>query len=444
MSLLSLHKSFAHGIHPDEHKERTEHLPIERMPFVDRYTLPLSQHAGAPSRPIVRVGQRVARGELLGEPVGWVSTALHSPVAGRVAVIAKRRHPNGRLVDAIEVETDPYSSQKLTDAPIGDPAAMDLDEFIAHVQRAGLVGMGGAAFPTHVKYKLPEGKRCEKLVLNGCECEPYLTCDHQIMVEQAEDVIRGVRIVAPKLGASLTSIGVELNKPDAIEELRKHIADGEPIEVAGLETKYPQGAEKMLIRALYGVEVPAGKLPLDVGVVVNNVGTMTGIAEYFDRGKPLIERVVTVSGPGVDRPANLMVPIGTPVRDVLRHCEMNEQTCQVVMGGPMMGQTLAALDAPILKGTSGLLAFTEQEVAHPNEYACVKCGRCLEACGQFLNPQRLARLSRAGRYDELEKSFVMDCMECGACTFTCPSGVPIVHLIRVAKATIRDKKARER
>ena len=440
MSALRLHSSFAHGIHPDDHKELTEHLPIERMPFVERYTLPLSMHAGAPSRPIVRVGQAVRRGEMLAEPAAWVSTALHSPVDGRVAAIAKRRHPNGRLVDAIEVEIDAYSSQAMATEPIGDPRAMDLETFIGHVQRAGLVGMGGAAFPTHVKYKLPDGKRCKRLVLNGCECEPYLTCDHRVMVEHAPAVLRGVRIVAPKLGAEITSIGVELNKRDAIGALRAEIAEGEPVEVKGLETKYPQGAEKMLIRALYAEEVPAGKLPLDVGAVVNNVGTMTGIAEYFDEGKPLIERVVTVSGEGVERPSNLMVPIGTPIRDVLRHCGLSERTCQVIMGGPMMGQPLAALDAPVLKGTSGVLAFTEAEVRHPNEYACVRCGRCLEACGQFLNPQRLAMLARAGRYEELEKAFVMDCMECGACTFTCPSGVPIVHLIRVAKSTIRDRK----
>lgn len=448
MTPLSLQPSFAHGIHPDEHKGLTEHLRIERMPFVERYTLPLAQHAGAPSKPIVGVGTRVRRGQMLAEPAGWVSTALHSPADGRVSAIGARRHPSGRLVDCIEIETDPYSSQFIEDRPAVDPVALTLDEFIAHVQSAGLVGMGGAAFPTHVKYKVPEGKRCRRLVLNGCECEPYLTCDHRLMVEHAPEVIRGTQIVAAKLGAEIASIGVEVNKPDAIETLRDAAAlyadAGAPIEVVALETKYPQGAEKMLIRALYGEEVPAGRLPIDVDTVVNNVGTMIGIADYFDRGAPLIERVVTVSGPGVDRPANLLVPIGTPARDVLRHCQMNEATCQVIMGGPMMGQTLAALDAPILKGTSGLLAFTARQVSHPNEYACLRCGRCLEACGQFLNPQRLARLARAGRYEELEKSFVMDCMECGACTFTCPSGIPIVHLIRVAKSAIREQKARER
>ncbi len=439
---LPLHKSFAHGVHPDEHKEATAHLAIERMPFVDRYTLPLAQHAGAPSRPIVRVGQRVRRGEMVAEPDGWVSTALHSPVDGRVSAIAARRKPDGTIAECVEVEADAFSAQEVEVRPAGDPRRMGLEEFIGHVRAAGLVGMGGAAFPTHVKYRLPEGKTCERFVLNGCECEPYLTCDHRLMVERAGEVMRGAGMVAPMLGARETVIGVEVNKADAIEALRAEAPEVGSIAVTGLETKYPQGAEKMLIRALFGVEVPAGKLPLDVGVVVNNVGTMVGIAEWFERGQPLIERVVTVSGPGVDRPANLLVPIGTPVRDVLRHCGLSERACQVVMGGPMMGQTLAALDAPVLKGTGGLLAFTEAEVTHPSEYACVKCGRCLESCGQFLNPQRMARLARAGRYEELERSFVMDCMECGACTFACPSGVPIVHLIRVAKSAIRDRRSR--
>ena len=442
MSVTTMAKSFRHGVHPDEHKERTEHLAIERMPFVDEYVLPLSQHAGAPSKPIVAKGERVTRGQTIAEPGGYVSTALHSPVTGKVTAIGQRRHPSGRFVESIVIEADPYSTQQLQERPVIDPADLDVDALVSLVQEAGLVGMGGAAFPTHVKYKLPEGKRCRRFVINGCECEPYLTCDHRVMLERPEAVVRGVRIVAGVLGAERSTIGVELNKPGAIEALRGCLEPGEPIDVVGLRVKYPQGAEKMLIKALFGDEVPAGKLPIDVGTIVNNVGTMAGIADYIDRGEPLIERALTVAGPGVDYPANLLVPIGTPVRDVLRHCGLNETTRQVIMGGPMMGQPLASLDTPVLKGTSGLLAFTEAEVTHPAEYACVKCGQCLEACGNLLNPSRLARLAKAEQYDELEKSYVMDCMECGACSYTCPSGVPIVHLIRAAKAEIRQRKAK--
>ncbi len=433
-------RSFAHGVHPAEHKEQTEHLPTERMPFVRRYVLPLSQHAGAPSRPIVSAGAHVTRGQILAEAAAFVSTTLHSPVDGRVVAVGPRRHPNGQLVDCIEIEADPYSSQQPPRTERIDPAPLTLDEFIAHVQKAGLVGMGGAAFPTHVKYKLPEGKRCQRLVINGCECEPYLTCDHRLMVERSGDILRGVEIVAAKLGADSAHVGVELNKPDAIHAMRAALNGRSNVEVTPLRVKYPQGAEKMLIKALFGEEVPAGKLPLDLNIVVNNVASMAALSDYFDRGIPLIERAMTVAGAGVERAANLIVPIGTPVREVLNHCGLRRETRQVVMGGPMMGQPLASLDAPVLKGTSGLLAFTEPMIEHPNEYSCVRCGNCLEACGNLLNPQRLARLARAERWDELERSYVMDCMECGACTFTCPSGVPIVHLIRAGKAALRKRK----
>lgn len=433
--------SFRHGVHPHGHKEDTENLPIQRMPFVERYVLPLSQHTGAPVVPVVRVGERVRRGQLVGEPGGFVSMSLHSPVTGRVEAIGPRPHPNGKLVEAIVVVADPYATQRLEAGPPVDPRSLSDADFIAHVQKAGLVGMGGAAFPTHVKYKLPEGKRIRRLVVNGAECEPYLTTDHRTMLERPEAVVRGAAIVAGRLGVEETVIGVELNKPDAIRALEGALNGTPNMRVVPLRVKYPQGAEKMLIHAIYGEEVPSGKLPLDVETLVNNVATMVGLADYFDRGRPMIERALTVAGPGVESPGNLMVPIGTPVRAVLEHCGgLGEDTREVVMGGPMMGSPLASLDVPILKGTSGLIALTDQEIRRTHEYSCIKCGRCVEACPQFLNPSRLQRLSRAGRFDELERFFVMDCVECGSCSFACPSGIPIVQLIRVAKSAIREGK----
>jgi electron transport complex protein RnfC len=437
-----LPRTFRHGIHPEENKEETEHLPIARMPFVERYILPLSQHTGAPCRPVVKVGERVVRGQLVAEPGGFVSTTLHSPVTGRISAIAPRLHPNGKLTESIEIEADAFATQKLNGRPAIDWRGLSIDDFVGHIQRAGLVGMGGAAFPTHVKYKLPEGKRVRRLVVNGCECEPFLTTDHRVMVERPEAILRGVEILAERLGVEETAIGVELNKPDAIEALRKAVPPDSKIRVVPLKVKYPQGAEKMLIRAIYGVEVPAGKLPLDVETVVNNVGTMAALADYFDHGQPLIERVVTVAGPGIERPANLLVPVGTPVRAVLDYCGgLTPEAREVVMGGPMMGMPLSSLDVPILKGTSGLLAFTEAEARLPNEYTCVRCGRCVEACPNFLNPSRLGRLARAGRYEEMERFHVTDCMECGSCSYACPSGIPIVQLIRVAKSALRERKA---
>ncbi|MHC4101067.1 MAG: electron transport complex subunit RsxC [Planctomycetota bacterium] len=442
MSLGAMASSFRHGVHPHEHKEQTAALPLERMPFVDRYVLPLSQHTGAPCTPMVNPGARVRRGQVIGAPGGFVSTTLHSPVTGRVIAIAPRRHPNGQMVECIEIEADAYSMQQLNGSGPVDWKSLSLDEFIDQVQRAGLVGLGGAAFPTHVKYKLPEGRRCQRLVVNGCECEPYLTCDHRTMVEMPDVVVRGAEIVATTLEADASVIGVELNKPDAIDALKRVIPDRLKLDVVPLRVKYPQGAEKMLIKALFGEEVPAGKFPIDLDIVVNNVASMAALADWFDRGQPLIERAMTVAGPGVERPSNLIVPVGTPVRAVLQHCGIRNDTRQVVLGGPMMGQPLASLDVPVLKGTSGILAFTEQVISHPTEYACLRCGRCLEACGNFLNPARLARLAKAGRWEELEESYVMDCMECGACTYACPSAVPVVHLIRAAKAAIRQRKAK--
>jgi len=434
-------KPFQHGFHPNAHKGATEHLATVRMPFVDRYVLPLSQHAGAPSRPVVEKGDSVRRGQILAEPDGFVSTSLASPVTGTVAAVAPRRRPGGDLVQSIEIEADPFSSQRLPDGEPLDAASLPLDAFIREVQRAGLVGMGGAAFPTHVKYAVPDGRRIRRLVINGCECEPYLTCDHRLMVERPDAVVRGAKLLARALNVEETVIGVEANKPDAIEALRAADGDG-TVTVTPLRVKYPQGAEKMLIKALYGDEVPAGKLPLDLETLVNNVATMAALADWFDRRVPLIERVVTVAGPGVQKPANVVVPIGTPVRAVIDHCGgLKAETREVVLGGPMMGQPIASLDVPILKGTSGILAFTQAETSRPNEYTCLKCGRCLEACSNFLNPSRLSRLARAGRYDEMEKYFALDCMECGACSFACPSNIPIVQLIRTAKSEIRRRKA---
>jgi electron transport complex protein RnfC len=437
-------RTFRHGVHPEEHKEATAHLALERMPFVAKYTVPLSQHTGAPARPVVTVGDRVERGERIAEPGGFVSTTLHAPVAGRIVAIAPRPHPLGKLVEAIEIEADPFSAQRLAVGEPLDPTTLDNPTFVTELQRAGLVGMGGAAFPTHVKYRLPEGRKISRLLVNGCECEPFLTADHRLMVEQAEEVVRGAVIAADRLAVQETVIGVEINKLDAIEALRRAVArtpaTRAAMRVVPLEVKYPQGAEKMLIRAVYGLEVPSGKLPLDVGVLVNNVATMIAIADWFDRRLPLIERVVTVAGPGVRRPANLIVPVGTPVRDVLEHCGgLSEATREVVMGGPMMGTPLASLDVPVLKGTSGLLAFTEEEARLPTEYTCIKCGRCVEACPQFLNPSRLGRLSRAGMFDEMVGYHANDCVECGACSYACPSGIPIVQLIRVAKGVLRTR-----
>ena len=436
-----LRRGFEHGVHPAHHKEQTENLPIQRVPFGQHYVMPLGQHIGVPCKPVVSEGQEVRRGELIAEPGGFVSTALHSPVTGRVTKIGDFRGVDGRFAPAIGIEADPFATQEVDAGAAIDWEAQSLDEFIRSVQMAGIVGMGGAAFPAHVKLSVPEGTEIRQLLVNGAECEPYLTNDHRLMIERPEALLEGCEIMRRKLGAEETVIGIEKNKPDAIEIIRRRIPEGQPTRVVPLKVKYPQGAEKMMIRSVFGVEVPAGQLPRDVGVNVNNVGTIVAIADYFLRGMPLIERIVTVAGNGVTYPANLVVPLGTSVRDVVKFCGgLKPGTREIVMGGPMMGRPIASLDVPVLKGCSGVLVFTDAPTSARKEYPCIRCGRCVEACPYFLNPSRLARLSRARMYDEMKDYHVFDCVECGCCTFACPSNIPIVQLIRTAKDDLKTRK----
>jgi electron transport complex protein RnfC len=346
-----LRRNFEHGVHPAHHKTQTEDLPIQRVPFVKDYVMPLGQHIGVPAKPVVSAGERVQRGQLIAEPGGFVSTGLHSPVTGTVKEIGDFRGADGRFAPAIAIEADAFATQQIEAGDGVDWQSLSLDDFIEAVQMAGIVGMGGAAFPAHVKLSVPDGVTIKHLLVNGAECEPYLTNDHRLMLERPEALLEGAEIVRQKLGAEETVIGVEANKPDAIEILRQHIQPGQPVRVVALKVKYPQGAEKMMIKSVFDKEVPAGQLPRDVEVSVNNVGTIVAIADYFLRGMPLIERVVTVSGPGVTYPANLIVPLGTPVREVVRFCGgLKRGTREIILGGPMMGRPIASLDVPILKG----------------------------------------------------------------------------------------------
>ena len=439
-----LRRSFEHGVHPAHHKTQTEDLPIQRVPFVKDYLMPLDQHIGVPSRAVVVAGERVRRGQLIAEPGGFVSTALHSPVTGTVREVGDFRGVDGRFAPAIAIEADPFATQQVDANDSLDWQSLSLEKFIEAVQMAGIVGLGGAAFPSHVKLSVPDGVKIRHLLVNGAECEPYLTNDHRLMIERPEALLEGAEIVRQQLNAEETIIGVEVNKPDAIEILRQHIRPGQPVRVVPLKVKYPQGAEKMMIKSVFGKEVPAGQLPRDVEVNVNNVGTIVAIADYFLRGLPLIERVLTVAGPGVTYPANLVVPLGTPVREVVRFCGgLKGDSREIIMGGPMMGRPIASLDVPVLKGCSGVLVFTEKETARRKEYPCIRCGRCLEACPYFLNPSRLARLSRARMYDAMKAYHVFDCVECGSCTFACPSSIPIVQLIRTAKDDLTHRKESE-
>ncbi|MDH5602647.1 MAG: electron transport complex subunit RsxC [Cyclobacteriaceae bacterium] len=437
--------TFPHGIHPPEYKDYSNDCPIERMPFTEEYILPLSQHIGAPSKPLVKKGDKVRRGQKIADPGGYVSVALHAPVDGTVQDISLYPVQNGQDQMAIKIKADPYSQQLLQHSPVNF-SKMEVQDFIRATQESGLVGLGGAAFPAHVKFDLPEGKECHYLMLNGCECEPFLTSDDRLMREYGGLLLEGMMILAQFVEAKRIFIAIERNKPEAIANLKNLIREGNyPIEVVTLQVKYPQGAEKMMITAILGEEVPSGKLPIDLGVLVSNVGTVVALAQYFHEGQPLIERVITVTGSAVKRPANVMVPLGTSIRELVEWCGGTKgEVSRVLFGGPMMGVVQKSLDVPVVKGTSGILLLSDREVRDMEEYNCIRCGRCVEACPLYLNPCRMGLLAKKGLWEEMEEYNVMDCFECASCSFVCPSSIPLVQSFRVAKGFIREQKAREK
>ncbi len=440
MRLLGL-KTFRHGVHPPEAKDETKDLPIRQFPFAPLLVVPLSQHAGKPAVPVVREGQEVARGQTIARPDGFVSVAMHAPASGVVRRIALAPAISGRMVPAVYLEPFAGSTQEVAD---GKPCPVDgatPAEIVTAIQEAGIVGLGGAAFPTHVKLAIPPGKSVDTLILNGAECEPFLTTDHRVMLEQREDIFAGLRYLLKVTGATRAIIGVEENKPDAAAHLRAGAPADPPVEIELLRVKYPQGAEKMLITALLGREVPSGKLPVDVRALVVNVATAAEIGRLLPRGRGIQERVVTVTGPAVRKKGNYRIPIGTPLRFVLETVGVvEEEVNRVFLGGPMMGQAASSLDIPLTKGTSGVVAFTDDaaERTHREVHPCIRCGYCLAACPMFLNPSQLGLLARNGEYERMAADEnLMDCFECGSCSFVCPSHLPLVQQFRVAKSMVR-------
>lgn len=433
--------SFRHGVHPPERKELTAGAPIRRMPFPEEIVLPLRQHTGKPARLLAKPGDRVERGDKVAESDGFVSVPIHASAAGTVKDIGWYPHPDGSMAEAVRITVDRFSPQIPRPRIIPRWEGLTPDQVVQAVQRAGVVGLGGGAFPTHVKLLPPEGVAVDTLIVNGAECEPYLTTDHRIMVEYPERVHFGIRVMMHTLGVGRAIIGVEKNKPDAIEALRETLPDDLDVGVQGLTVKYPQGYEKMLIEALTGREVPSGKLPMHIGVVVQNVGSIACIAEVFETGLPLIERVVTVTGPGVRRPSNLIVPVGSKLRELLEFCGgLRKDATEIVFGGPMMGASQPDLDAPIIKGTTGVVVLTEKESRRRRTYPCIRCGSCLDACPVFLNPSSLGLLAQAGRFEEMEEANLADCMLCGCCSYVCPSNIPLSQMFALAKAGAKRRK----
>ena len=443
MSLLGL-KTFRHGIHPPEAKDATSALPIRQFPFAPLLVVPLIQHLGKASLPVVREDEKVVRGQCIARPDGFMSVAMHAPASGTVRKIALAPAITGRMVPAVYLEPQPGSTQEVMG---GRPCALETatnEEIIAAVQQAGVVGLGGAAFPTHVKLGVPEGKQVDTLILNGAECEPYLTTDHRVMLEQREDLFLGIRYLLKVTGASLAILAIEANKPDAAEHLRAGLPADLPARVEVLRVKYPQGAEKMLVKALLGREVPSGGLPLDVHALCVNVATTAEIGRLLPRGRGVQERVITITGPAVERRGNYRIPIGTPLRFLLEWVGVTEDVSRVFLGGPMMGAAVPSLDVVITKGTSGVVAFTERQVrtVHQRVHPCIRCGYCVDACPMLLDPSQLGALARNEEFERMADEFhLMDCFECGCCAYVCPSHIPLVQQFRLSKAAVRKARA---
>ncbi len=440
-----MRSTFPHGIHPPESKRETASLPIRRFPFAPALVVPLVQHIGKPALPVVREGEEVVRGQRIARPEGFVSVAMHAPVSGVIERIGLVPSISGRMVPGIYLRPHPSSTQEVIE---GVPCSLERatkEEILTAIQEAGIVGLGGAAFPTHVKLKIPEGKIVETLIVNGVECEPFLTTDHRVMLEQSADILLGLRYLLRVSGARRAIIAIEANKLDAAHHLRSVLPADLPAEVAVLQVKYPQGAEKMLIEALLGRQVPSGGLPLDVGALCVNVATAAEIGRLLPHGMGIQERVITISGPAVRRKGNYRIPIGTPLRFLLDEVGVEDDISRVFLGGPMMGPAASSLDIPITKGTSGVIAFTARETGRLDrrtEYPCIHCADCLDACPIFLDPSQLGLLAKKGEYQRMaEAHHLMDCFECGACSFVCPSQIPLVHHFRVAKAAVRKQGA---
>lgn len=442
MRLLGL-KTFRHGVHPPESKEETAGLAIRRLPFAPYLVVPLSQHLGDAAVSVVREGERVIRGQRIARPGGFLSVSMHAPVSGVVRRISLAPGIGGRMVPAVCIETQPGSTQEAIDGKPCPPDASP-EEIVAAVQDAGVVGLGGAGFPTHAKLRIPEGRSVDTLIVNGAECEPYLTTDHRVMLEQRDDVLLGIRYLLRATGAKRAIVGVEANKRDAADHLRAGLPADLPAAVEVVRVKYPQGAEKMLFAALLGREVPSGGLPLDVHALCVNVATAAEIGHLLPLGRGIVERVVTVTGPAVVHKGNYRVPIGTPLRFLLEAVGVAEDVRRVFLGGPMMGSAAPSLDIAITKGTSGVVAYGAEEAERTRQavHPCIRCGYCVDACPIFLEPWRLASLARHGEHARMAgEHHLMDCFECGSCSFVCPSHIPLVQQFRVAKAAVRKAAA---
>ncbi len=432
--------TFKGGVHPPDGKAKTQGIAIEAVPPPEELVLPLSQHIGAPAKPCVEPGDEVLMGQVIAEAGGFVSAKIHASVSGKISAIEPRPGMNGLAVPAIVIENNGEDRAVEMTGAGTQWSDLDVDTLKKYVQDGGLVGMGGATFPTHVKLSPPPDKKIDTIILNGAECEPMLTADHRLMLESPASVIDGLKIVMRILGAPKGIIGIEKNKPDAIEIMEKAAA-GQGVSVVPLTVKYPQGAEKQLIDACLDRQVPSGGLPMDVGVMVQNVGTAAAIADAVVKGRPLMDRIVTVSGSAVKNGGNFRARLGTPISLLIEAAGgVAGPLGKLIAGGPMMGFAQHSDAISVTKGTSGVLLLSESEVDRRPAEPCIRCGRCIRACPMRICPTEIASFGRAGLVAEAQNADAMDCIECGSCAFGCPARIPLVQEIRLAKALIAQSK----
>jgi electron transport complex, rnfABCDGE type, C subunit len=428
------------GVHPSDNKKWSRGSAIEPMDLPDVVNIPLSQHIGAPAVAKVAKGDKVLVGQLIAEAGGFMSANIHAPVSGTVTAVDAQ--PNGQGLRqpmiTIKREGDEWMPEIDRSETLVEKCDLSPKEIIDKIKAAGIVGMGGATFPTHVKLMIPDGKKAEALIINGVECEPFLTSDYRTMLERGERLIAGTRILMKAVGVEKAFIGVENNKPDAIAHLRSLLGSDSGISVVALKTRYPQGGEKQLIAAVTGRQVPPPPaLPIDVGAVVCNASTAVAVYEAVQKNKPLIERVVTVTGKSLKEPKNLLTRMGTPVESLIAKCGgLPEGDVRVLNGGPMMGRALVNLAMPVMKGCSGIVVMSGKDVLRGEESACIKCAKCVSACPMGLEPYLISKLTRKRAWDDAERNDITSCIECGCCQFTCPANIPLLDHIRLGKQTV--------
>ncbi len=436
MNFFKNQKKFFGGIKIPDRKKATENLSIISLPLPPKVIIPVIQHVGEAASPIVKKGDKVKTGQLIARASSSVSSNIHSSINGMVGEIGKFPHPTLKESRAILIESDdttlsPGPMQLLTE---NEAESLNADEILKKIEEAGIVGLGGAVFPTHVKLRPHNDRKIKTYIVNGAECEPFVTCDYRLVIEKAKEIILGLKLAMRVTGAQRALVAIEKNKRQAIEIFKKLLKNEDGVDIVSLNTRYPQGAEKQLIKTLLNKEVPCGKLPRDLGIIVNNIATLFAIYEAIYKAKPFYEEVITVSGGGIMRPANLRVRIGVSLRKILEFCGVRSASkIKVIVGGPMMGYAQSTLETPIIKGSSCVLVFINEEVKVFEDNACIKCAKCVDVCPMRLVPMKIAQLVKREKISELDKFNIEECIECGSCAYICPASIPLVEWIKLGK-----------